>query len=108
MPISKQRLIFRGRLLKDSDKIEIYKIGNLDVIHLVAKPGNLESDTNTEQNRSSQNQTENNRRGLDIRGLDDIIIERDRLIPSIFELPTAVPTHWYENAAAQHRLSVHL
>lgn len=35
--MERQRLIFRGKQLKDTDSINTYKISNLDVIHLVAK-----------------------------------------------------------------------
>ena len=37
VPVNKQRLIFQGKLLKDNDLIESYKITDYDVIHLVAR-----------------------------------------------------------------------
>jgi len=55
VPTERQRLIFRGRLLKDTDLISHYKISDLDVVHLVAKTGEQinnseESAINTEPN----------------------------------------------------------
>ena len=37
VPVDRQRLIFRGKQLKDNDTVKTYKISNFDVIHLVAK-----------------------------------------------------------------------
>ncbi|KAK4193399.1 hypothetical protein QBC35DRAFT_481478 [Podospora australis] len=34
-PAESQRLIYSGRILKDADKLEVYKIKNLNTIHLV-------------------------------------------------------------------------
>ncbi len=52
--MDRQRLIFRGKQLKDSDTVNTYKISNLDVIHLVAKTtieSQAENTTETDGNR---------------------------------------------------------
>ena len=53
VPVDRQRLIFRGKQLKDADSVNSYKISDLDVIHLVAKT-NIEtvSENTTETDQS--------------------------------------------------------
>ena len=65
--MDRQRLIFRGKQLKDTDSVNTYKICDLDVIHLVAK-------TNVES--VSENTTET----------DQPQLERGRGFSSIFNL----------------------
>jgi ubiquilin len=72
VPTERQRLIFRGRLLKDTDSISHYKISDLDVVHLVAKTG--EQTNNTEE--SAMNTDSNPRR----RSSDSIFSLMNRLM----------------------------
>lgn len=53
VPINRQRLIFRGKLLKDSDELSLYKIADLDVIHLVAKTAEQRNEEENEMNNDS-------------------------------------------------------
>jgi len=119
VPISKQRLIFRGRLLKDADKIEIYKISNLDVIHLVAKPGNVNTEERAQNanpprtqeinlnanpsfqvNPNNLNTQSENRSFLNA-PIAELIFDRSRLFPSIFDVPRRLRRVERRNSARQ-------
>ena len=71
MPIDRQRLIFRGKQLKDEDSVNTCKISDLDVIHLVAK---------TNMQTVSDNTTETDPPTLER--------ERERGFSSIFNVPS--------------------
>lgn len=53
VPSNRQRLIFRGHLLKDEETISSYKISDKDVVHLIAK---LENETNEQNNNNNESQ----------------------------------------------------
>ena len=55
VPSDKQRLIYRGKLLNNNEKISYYEISNLDAVHLIA---NLLNDNN-EANISNTNLNNN-------------------------------------------------
>jgi hypothetical protein len=58
VPTGRQRLIYRGKLLKDSDVLSSYKISDCDVIHLVAKTSERneeESEMNNESINTERN-----------------------------------------------------
>lgn len=57
VPSNRQRLIFRGHLLKDEETISSYKISDKDVVHLIAK---LESESNEQNNNSNSNENQHN------------------------------------------------
>ncbi len=62
MPLNRQRLIFRGRLLRDSDLISFYKITDLDVIHLVAKTREQEESPSNQEESAMNSESFNTRR----------------------------------------------
>ena len=59
VPFDRQRLIYRGKLLKDADLLRIYKISDLDVIHLVAKTGTETITNNSQQEEQAMNNDSN-------------------------------------------------
>ena len=61
VPTDRQRLIFRGRLLKDSDSISHYKISDLDVVHLVAKTGEQQNSNSEESAMNTESNTQRRR-----------------------------------------------
>jgi hypothetical protein len=55
IPITNQKLIFQGKVLKDSDKITIYKLEDNDVINLiVSQPNNNINQNNSQENQSRE------------------------------------------------------
>lgn len=64
MPTARQRLIFRGKLLKDNEALSEYKIEDSDVVHLVAKTGEQVESGNMEESamNNDSNNTRSNRR----------------------------------------------
>jgi hypothetical protein len=62
VPLNRQRLIFRGRLLRDNDLISFYKITDLDVIHLVANTREQEESPNNQEESAMNSESFNTRR----------------------------------------------
>ncbi len=60
VPTNRQRLIYRGKLLKDNDALSLYKISDLDVIHLVAKTAEQRAEEEAGINNDSNNSTRRN------------------------------------------------
>ena len=60
--MNRQRLIFRGRLLRDNDLISLYKITDLDVIHLVAKTGEQAESPSNQEESAMNSESFNTRR----------------------------------------------
>mmetsp|Transcript_36145 Transcript_36145/g.41158 ORF Transcript_36145/g.41158 Transcript_36145/m.41158 type:complete len:670 (+) Transcript_36145:136-2145(+) len=64
IPLMRQRLIFRGKLLKDDSTLDSYDIEEESVIHLVAKPDDPEpSAPITERSASESGPTRNSNQG---------------------------------------------
>ena len=62
IPVSQQRLISNGKLLKDNQKLSFYKVSEGHVIQLSSQPQDLPE---LEQNDPSSNRRERNR-GIDL------------------------------------------
>jgi hypothetical protein len=75
VPYNRQRLIFRGRLLKDTDPLSSYKITDLDVVHLVAKTAEqVENSINNEENAMNSESSNTRRRDTSIFNLMNRLI----------------------------------
>lgn len=67
VPVPKQRLIFHGKLLNDSEKLSTYKIEEGHVLHLVANPIDPSiSPTNQPTEQTGQRTTANPSNDMDI------------------------------------------
>lgn len=67
VPIPKQRLIFHGKLLNDSEKLSTYKIEEGHVLHLVANPLDPStSPTHQPSEQTGQRPTTNPNNDIDI------------------------------------------
>ena len=54
IPIINQKLIFQGKVLKDSDKITTYKLEDNDVINLIISQPNNNNNNSSQENRSRE------------------------------------------------------
>lgn len=83
----KQRLIFQGKLLQNSEKAKSYKISDDSVIHLVAKANDEMQENNTNNNANTNNTNNTNSNST---ANNQSILPED-IFSSLIEIPILRP-----------------